>query len=200
MGGACSFKPFQTVTFSIFFFFVVTTTTFILTVANTDPDFVKTNTASLPFSSLEYDGSAASPPVNSTEAKSRSVSLTPSTAIIVGVLTATFCLTFLLLLYIKHCSGGNTFTFSPNSRPTHERKNSGIERAIVESLPIFQFESLRGQKDGLDCAVCLTRFEDPEFLRLLPKCKHAFHVECVDTWLDLHSTCPLCRHKFIKEK
>lgn len=51
-----------------------------------------------------------------------------------------------------------------------------------------------GQKEGLDCAVCLTRFEPAELLRLLPKCKHAFHVECVDTWLDAHSTCPLCRH------
>lgn len=52
-----------------------------------------------------------------------------------------------------------------------------------------------GQKDGLECAVCLNKFEPSEVLRLLPKCKHAFHVECVDTWLDAHSTCPLCRYR-----
>lgn len=49
-------------------------------------------------------------------------------------------------------------------------------------------------QEGLECAVCLTPFEDTEILRLLPKCKHAFHLECVDTWLVSHSTCPLCRH------
>lgn len=76
-----------------------------------------------------------------------------------------------------------------------DRENSGIDRTIIESLPVFRFGSLSGQKDGLECAVCLSRFDPSEVLRLLPKCKHAFHIECVDTWLDAHSTCPLCRYR-----
>lgn len=64
---------------------------------------------------------------------------------------------------------------------------------MVESLPAFRFGALTGQKEGLECAVCLNRFEPAEVLRLLPKCKHGFHVECVDVWLEAHSTCPLCR-------
>ncbi|CAL0319301.1 unnamed protein product [Lupinus luteus] len=130
-----------------------------------------------------------------------SSSFKPEVAVIVAVLTTMFSLTFLLLLYIKHCNNvsnhNNTTTSYYNSTATNSRgrKNSGIDRSVIESLPIFRFGSLMGQKHGLDCAVCLNKFEPSEVLRLLPKCKHAFHVECVDTWLDAHSTCPLCRYR-----
>ncbi|KAJ7955879.1 putative Ring finger protein [Quillaja saponaria] len=119
-------------------------------------------------------------------------------------MTTIFSITFLLLLYARHCKSGNAVVVAgfngnpPNLRgglASHARKNSGIDRAVIESLPIFRFGSLRGEKDGLECAVCLTKFEPTEVLRLLPKCEHAFHVECVDTWLDAHSTCPLCRYR-----
>ncbi|XP_052173177.1 RING-H2 finger protein ATL43 [Diospyros lotus] len=130
--------------------------------------------------------------------KSKSAPFKPSVAVIVGVLTTVFSITFLLLLYAKHCKGGNGFSGSAGrgpAPPSMARKNSGVDRTVIESLPVFRFGSLRGAKDGLDCAVCLNRFESMEVLRLLPKCKHAFHVECVDTWLDAHSTCPLCRFR-----
>lgn len=120
----------------------------------------------------------------------------PSIAVIVGVLTTMFSITFLLLLYAKHCKRSSTGAApSSTSAPSTAQRKSGIDRSVVESLPLFRFGSLRGQKDGLECAVCLSRFDPAELLRLLPKCKHAFHIECVDTWLDAHSTCPLCRYR-----
>ncbi|KAG2400047.1 RING-H2 finger protein [Vigna angularis] len=123
----------------------------------------------------------------------------PGIAVVVCVLTTIISLTSLLLLYIKHCNGGAIHSGGSSIpwtvAPFSGRKNSGIDRTVVESLPVFRFGALRGQKEGLDCAVCLTKFEAAEVLRLLPKCKHAFHVECVDTWLDAHSTCPLCRYR-----
>ncbi|XP_071722585.1 LOW QUALITY PROTEIN: RING-H2 finger protein ATL43-like [Rutidosis leptorrhynchoides] len=124
----------------------------------------------------------------------------PTVTVISAVLIAMFSITFLLLLYVTHCKssaaatgGGGVYMHGVGSAAT--RKNSGIDRSVIETLPLFRFSSLRGEKDGLECAVCLNRFEPTEVLRLLPKCKHAFHVECVDTWLDAHSTCPLCRYR-----
>ncbi|XP_010423421.1 PREDICTED: RING-H2 finger protein ATL43-like [Camelina sativa] len=137
-------------------------------------------------------------------------SFMPGIAVVIAVLTAFFSLTFLLLLYVKHCKRRNDGVYSNHQQRfavsrygggyyaggvVLGRKNSGIDRSVIESLPVFRFGALSGQKDGLECAVCLARFEPTEVLRLLPKCKHAFHVECVDTWLDAHSTCPLCRYR-----
>ncbi|KAG0045867.1 hypothetical protein BGZ83_008913 [Gryganskiella cystojenkinii] len=42
------------------------------------------------------------------------------------------------------------------------------------------------------CPICLCDYEDLEELRHLP-CDHFFHKECVDEWLKLKRTCPLCK-------
>jgi len=204
MGGAPSFNPCSVTFFPFFPIIVVTVTTTLILIASAENHNSKENEA---IPSLEDDNGATTssppPPVSSSESSNdrerNSVAFKPSTAVIVGVLTTTFFLVLLLLLYAKHCNGAN-MPVASNANPNgeshlHKRKNSGIERTVVESLPVFKFGSLTGQKNGLECAVCLNGFEDPEVLRLLPKCKHAFHMECVDMWLDEHSSCPLCRYK-----
>lgn len=84
----------------------------------------------------------------------------------------------------------------PHHIPSSRSRFSGIDKKAIESLPFFRFSSLKGSKEGLECVVCLSKFEDSEVLRLLPKCRHAFHMNCIDTWLESHSSCPLCRYKF----
>ncbi|GLU10337.1 hypothetical protein SLE2022_271510 [Rubroshorea leprosula] len=71
--------------------------------------------------------------------------------------------------------------------------DSGVDQSFIDTLPVFQYKAIIGLKNPLDCAVCLCEFETEDKLRLLPKCSHAFHMECIDTWLLSHSTCPLCR-------
>uniref|UniRef100_A0A3Q4MZ25 RING finger protein 215-like n=1 Tax=Neolamprologus brichardi TaxID=32507 RepID=A0A3Q4MZ25_NEOBR len=41
------------------------------------------------------------------------------------------------------------------------------------------------------CAVCLEPFNNNQCLRVLP-CLHEYHRDCVDPWLLLQHTCPLC--------
>ncbi|XP_076897662.1 E3 ubiquitin-protein ligase RING1-like [Bidens hawaiensis] len=68
----------------------------------------------------------------------------------------------------------------------------GLERSVIDSIKVFKYRKEDGVIDS-DCPVCLGVFQDDDRLRLLPKCSHAFHVECIDTWLRSHKNCPLCR-------
>ncbi|CAJ1951701.1 unnamed protein product [Sphenostylis stenocarpa] len=124
----------------------------------------------------------------------------PSLAVVIGILGVMFLLTFFLLMYAKFCQhhGSSASLGDQENLPTFVRSRSrfsGIDKTVIESLPFFRFSSLKGSKEGLECAVCLSKFEDVEVLRLLPKCKHAFHIDCIDNWLERHSSCPICRHK-----
>ncbi|GMP60006.1 hypothetical protein CsSME_00023050 [Camellia sinensis var. sinensis] len=42
------------------------------------------------------------------------------------------------------------------------------------------------------CCICLARYADDDELRELP-CSHFFHTECIDKWLKINATCPLCK-------
>ncbi|KAH7446858.1 hypothetical protein KP509_01G079200 [Ceratopteris richardii] len=79
-------------------------------------------------------------------------------------------------------------------------QDGGLDRSLIEELPVFSYKAAMGAlKDGADCAICLCEFEGDDELRLLPSCGHAFHTDCIDTWLLSHSTCPLCRILLVPE-
>ncbi|KAF8026560.1 hypothetical protein BT93_F3142 [Corymbia citriodora subsp. variegata] len=42
------------------------------------------------------------------------------------------------------------------------------------------------------CCICLSRYADNDELKELP-CHHVFHVECIDKWLKINASCPLCK-------
>lgn len=42
------------------------------------------------------------------------------------------------------------------------------------------------------CCICLAKYVDNDELRELP-CTHFFHMECVDKWLRINASCPLCK-------
>ncbi|GAB2220508.1 hypothetical protein Droror1_Dr00008166 [Drosera rotundifolia] len=71
--------------------------------------------------------------------------------------------------------------------------DSGLDQAFIDALPVFMYKEIIGLKEPSDCAVCLCEFSEQDKLRLLPLCSHAFHIDCIDTWLLSNSTCPLCR-------
>lgn len=73
----------------------------------------------------------------------------------------------------------------------------GLQQPVIDSITVFKYKNDEGLVDGTECSVCLSEFEEDETLRLLPKCNHAFHIPCIDTWLGSHTNCPMCRAPII---
>ncbi|KAL3511554.1 hypothetical protein ACH5RR_024271 [Cinchona calisaya] len=87
------------------------------------------------------------------------------------------------------------FDFSPGYQELNVAAalRRGLDPSVLKTIPVVVF-STNDFKDGLECAVCLSVVSEAEKIRLLPKCNHGFHVECIDMWFESHSTCPLCRN------
>lgn len=72
-------------------------------------------------------------------------------------------------------------------------RTTGLQQSIISAITVCKYKKGEGLIEGTECSVCLSEFEEDETLRLLPKCNHAFHLPCIDTWLRSHTNCPMCR-------
>jgi len=44
------------------------------------------------------------------------------------------------------------------------------------------------------CSICIDDFEPGEMIRVLPRCRHGFHTDCILPWLtERQGCCPLCK-------
>ncbi|XP_057781155.1 LOW QUALITY PROTEIN: E3 ubiquitin-protein ligase SIRP1 [Salvia miltiorrhiza] len=62
------------------------------------------------------------------------------------------------------------------------------QKEAVEALPTVEIV------DTLQCSVCLDDCDIGDQVKEMP-CKHKFHSKCILPWLELHSSCPICRHQ-----
>lgn len=74
----------------------------------------------------------------------------------------------------------------------------GLQSSVIREIAVLKYKKSDGIVEGTECSVCLSEFQEDETLRLLPKCNHAFHISCIDTWLRSHTNCPLCRSPIVK--
>ncbi|XP_042485437.1 E3 ubiquitin-protein ligase ATL31-like [Macadamia integrifolia] len=128
--------------------------------------------------------------------------LSPSTALVIVVIIMFFFLLGFFSVYIDRCCGprsGGTIRFIGVEGGISGR-NKGLNLAVIDTLPTFAYSYVKDHKLGkgaLECAVCLSEFEDEDTLRLLPKCDHVFHPECIDEWFSKRTTCPVCRANLV---
>merc|ERR1711865_1278576 len=64
----------------------------------------------------------------------------------------------------------------------------------------FEYKSIKGDYGSVDlknieeepqCSICLCEYEKGDNLVTLP-CKHLFHDDCITSWTDNNTRCPLC--------
>ncbi|XP_009619518.1 RING-H2 finger protein ATL78-like [Nicotiana tomentosiformis] len=77
--------------------------------------------------------------------------------------------------------------------------NTGIKKKALKTFPVITYTT-ELKHPGLDseCVICLSEFGVGEKIKVLPKCNHGFHVNCIDKWLNSHSSCPTCRNCLIE--
>ncbi|CAI8597677.1 unnamed protein product [Vicia faba] len=111
-----------------------------------------------------------------------------------------------ILVSIHFCIVGRAFTRDNNSADTQVQSSSststsrttkgmfGDNIGDLKNLPCFDYvEQEKGNNNLVDCAVCLESFKVGDACRLLPNCRHSFHVQCIDLWILKKPFCPICR-------
>lgn len=60
------------------------------------------------------------------------------------------------------------------------------KKEAIDALPTVKIE------EAVACSVCLEDFDIDMEAKEMP-CGHKFHSDCILPWLELHSSCPVCR-------
>ncbi|TWW60146.1 RING finger protein 215 isoform X2 [Takifugu flavidus] len=76
------------------------------------------------------------------------------------------------------------------------KRMSSLRTKVYRQPKLWRDSSQPLEADN--CAVCLEPFHNNQCLRVLP-CLHEYHRECVDPWLLLQHTCPLCKRSIFSE-
>ncbi|CAH8272694.1 unnamed protein product [Arabidopsis lyrata] len=119
-----------------------------------------------------------------------------STESIIAIVMLAIFITLSMVSCCLHCTFYRAETEAAGQEVLHNRARRGLEKEVIESFPVFLYSEVKGLKigkGGVECAVCLSEFEDQETLRWMPPCSHTFHANCIDVWLSSRSTCPVCR-------
>lgn len=164
--------------------------------------------ACYPYVDLDYYIPPPAPPLSPPSKHHQNIS--PYIIISLALFASLFLLVSYYLIIVKNClnwnrrrtpqtqAGSDEEFFDENRAPVIDHpiwyiNTIGLQPSVINKITVFKYKAGDGMVEGTNCSVCLNEFQDNESLRLLPNCKHAFHIHCIDTWLRSHTNCPLCR-------
>ncbi|CAH2057732.1 unnamed protein product [Thlaspi arvense] len=83
------------------------------------------------------------------------------------------------------------------AQPNEVQVTTGLDESTIESykkMELGESRRLPGTNDDIVCPICLSEYASKETVRCIPECDHCFHIGCIDAWLKIHGSCPLCRN------
>lgn len=141
------------------------------------------------------------PPDDEDASDDSATAFSPLIIAIIGILASAFLLVSYYTIITKYCrrrrsrNAATELEANRNETPHDQWQlaTAGLDESTIKAITVCKFIKGEGLVEDTECAVCLSEFQENENLRLLPKCSHAFHLPCIDTWLKSHPNCPLCR-------
>ncbi|KAF9626204.1 hypothetical protein IFM89_031331 [Coptis chinensis] len=70
----------------------------------------------------------------------------------------------------------------------------GPKPASKSSIEAMEKVVIGEEEKDKECAICLDGWEIGDEAKAMP-CKHKYHEKCIEKWLGIHGSCPVCRHK-----
>jgi len=74
--------------------------------------------------------------------------------------------------------------------------SSGASPEQIGRLPTVQLDKNTTKDQEQSCSICLDKFQTGDVMKVMP-CLHKFHSKCLDQWLEIKSTCPLCLYDIV---
>ncbi|XP_057983520.1 RING-H2 finger protein ATL80-like [Malania oleifera] len=121
----------------------------------------------------------------------------PALICMVGVLCTALALVAYRLILVKYClTRIHRSPAAPSPQSAAAPSAVGVDEKTLRAIPTLAYSANKHgpfRVDQSECAVCLGELEEGDTVRLLPTCRHAFHVPCIDDWFAAHRSCPVCR-------
>ncbi|KAK4368231.1 hypothetical protein RND71_012023 [Anisodus tanguticus] len=145
--------------------------------------------------SITNSSSTNSPPPPAAEPPSAVTVESDFVVILAALLCALICVVGLIA--VARCAWLRRGTGAGGNGGGQPLANKGLKKKVLQSLPKFTYDPSSTANSAppftAECAICLAEYVVGDEIRVLPQCGHSFHLQCIDTWLGSHSSCPSCR-------
>ncbi|KAI3809291.1 hypothetical protein L1987_25262 [Smallanthus sonchifolius] len=113
----------------------------------------------------------------------------------------------IILIYVSYICKRHMCSPSPPQPTTNDAAENhqfvtfspGVDDDVIVTFPTFVYSEFMMPSTDSGCYIRLTDYKPVDTIRLLPECGHLFHIGCIDTWLRVHPTCPVCRKSLVAD-